>query len=756
MPDERLTFILEARDLASGTTRRVRGEMSGLGSAVGGLKKQFIGGVAAGNLLASGVSRVADAFVDSAGEAVQFQTNMLNVNSISKLSTQAFNEQSQGVLDLSKTLPQSATTLSQGLYDIASSGFQGADGMKVLEASARAASAGLSTTAVSSAGLTAVLNSYHLSADQATRISDIMFQTVNRGVVTFDELAGEIGKTTALASPLGLSFEEVSAAISLMTRNGIDAANATTQINAIMQNLLKPSREAVTLAEKLGLGWDAQALKARGLTGVLSDMMEKTHGNAHEMAVLLGNARAIRGAMVLAADGGGAFNAELNEMEKAGGATNSALSEQQKGLAYQATVLGNKFQALVDSVVLDLIPALTELVGMAGQVVDFADQIGDAFGRAENEIGSFADNVRHDMGVELDPKEWAFAIHDWATSVGLDFGAGAKASEDAVAKMRLAIGDFHPGDELGRMFGDVPKRIAQNEAAFYAAMHRTVVTPTDEAANEARAHALHVFGLLPKEIGDAVTNGLPGIQDGLKDLKDLIKHSLSDNEKEAKLRGILTSKALARGLRDERFDVRAAARELQRETRQELRELESGAKDAAADGAAAYAEFLRKGKAAAEAAGDEVATAAGNGLRLNAYNAGTTVTKTYIAGIVDELIAQIPNVNNAAYRFLGGTFGNSLPKSGPFSGPHLTSAARSVAKHYAGQLAAGLEDEQGTVQGALAVGGGLPTAGGGSIGAAGGLTIVFQSQLPYAPSQGQELARRIGPELVRWMRQNRA
>ena len=92
----------------------------------------------AGGIMAGAVGAASIAAIKMAAD---FEKSMRNVNSISKLSEDQFKAQSQQVIELSKKLPQSAKVLADGLYDIASSGFQGADGLKVLEASAKAASA---------------------------------------------------------------------------------------------------------------------------------------------------------------------------------------------------------------------------------------------------------------------------------------------------------------------------------------------------------------------------------------------------------------------------------------------------------------------------------------------------------------------------------------------------------------------------------------------------------------------------------------
>ena len=380
--DERIQVILEARDLMSGEVRRITGEVTGLTQAKGRLQTTAIAlGTALGNLATDALRDVVAAIGASVGEIVEFERAMLNVNSIAKVGTADFAAMKDAVVDLSTEVPQSASTLAAGLYDIQSSGFAGREGIEVLDAAARAASAGLTSTATSAAGLTAILNAYGLESGDAAAISDIMFKTVDRGVISFEELAGSIGKTTALSAPLGVNIEEVAAAIAVMTRKGIDAENATTQLNAIMQTLLAPSNEAKDLAAELGLGWDAQALAGRGLSGVLADLVVKTRGNQEQMATLLGDARAIRGAFVLAADGGAEFRDEIALMRDAAGATDTALSYQKQGLAYNVGLLGNQIGAAAIRIGDRLLPAITDLVsGLTDWLAengDVIDGVGD-------------------------------------------------------------------------------------------------------------------------------------------------------------------------------------------------------------------------------------------------------------------------------------------------------------------------------------------------------------------------------------------
>jgi TP901 family phage tail tape measure protein len=312
-------------------------------------------------------------------KASEFETAMLNVNSIAKESPATFDAMKASVLELSKELPQSAETLAQGLYDIASSGFAGEDGLTVLEAAAKAASAGLAQTSESAAGITAVLNAYGYGAEQAARVSDVLFKTVDRGVITFPELASEIGKTTALAAPLGVSIEEVAAGIAVLTKNGIPAADATTQLNSIMARFIKPSKEAQKVAASYGIELTSQSLASKGLAGALTEMIEKTDGSKDALAALLGDARAIRGAFVLGKEGGQQFNDELALMQNAAGATDTALSYQEQGLAFQLQILSNNFTAMAIEIGTVVIPELIKLLNaFKGQILPTLGSVADA------------------------------------------------------------------------------------------------------------------------------------------------------------------------------------------------------------------------------------------------------------------------------------------------------------------------------------------------------------------------------------------
>jgi len=183
-------------------------------------------------------------------------------------------------------------TLSKGLYDILSASIPASKAINVLRTSVVAATAGMTTTAKAADAITTILNAYALSADQAEYVSDILFATVKRGKITFDELASGIGRAASISAVAGLSLEEVGAAIATMTRSGLRAEIAMTALRAIVTSFMRPTEDAAAAAEALGLHLNTATLRAMGLTGVLQRLRT---ASAEQVAALMPNVRGLTG-----------------------------------------------------------------------------------------------------------------------------------------------------------------------------------------------------------------------------------------------------------------------------------------------------------------------------------------------------------------------------------------------------------------------------------------------------------------------------
>jgi TP901 family phage tail tape measure protein len=329
--------------------------------------------------------------------SAEFEQQMRNVNSILHETEPNLRAIGDAVLEMAGKTGQAPATLARGLYDIASSGFEGAHGLKVLEAAAKAATAGLSDTATASRAITAVLNAYGMSASEAEHVSDVMFKTVERGVLTFGDLAQNLGDVVAMAATAKVPIEEVGAAIAAMTKAGIQPAEAFTSLNMVIRSLINPTEEAKAAAADMGVQWNASALAGQGLVGIFTDLgsvlktsvkdvdaltaagaseaevMQAVAQNAgmttEKLTALFPEVRGLRGALVLAAQGGEIFSEEFKLMAEATGSTAKAFAEQSKALALQWQKAWASIQALGIQVGTALLPVLKSFTNLVKMVV---------------------------------------------------------------------------------------------------------------------------------------------------------------------------------------------------------------------------------------------------------------------------------------------------------------------------------------------------------------------------------------------------
>jgi TP901 family phage tail tape measure protein len=227
---------------------------------------------------------------------------------------------------------ESTSTISRGLYDILSASIPPAKALDVLAASIKAARAGMVDTRTAADAITSVLNAYEMQAEDATKVSDILFATVKRGKITFNQLASSIGMVTSVAATSGLSFEEVSAAIATMTRAGMPAERAITSLRAIITGMIKPLDRAARVAqEDFGIAMKSSTFRTMGLLGVLKELKKAT---SEQIAAMFGNVRALTG-LSAALQQVDTFAYDVNLMLNATGLTQKAFAKMTGTVVHQ-------------------------------------------------------------------------------------------------------------------------------------------------------------------------------------------------------------------------------------------------------------------------------------------------------------------------------------------------------------------------------------------------------------------------------------
>lgn len=326
-------------------------------------------------------------------QAADFQQGMLDVSSITKETGGELKSTGDQIMDLSSQFAQGSDEMATGLYDLASSGLEGAGAMNVLEVASKAATAGMTDTATASRAITAVLNAYQLSASEATDISDILFKTVEVGVLRFEDLAIQLGDFVPLGQAAGVTMGEMGAAIAALTRGGFPAAQAATSLAGAMRAFIKPSESMTAIVSELGYESSSAMLKTEGLEGALKLLHSTTGGNIESMGQLFQDTEGLRGVLTLTANDGALLSEALDSIadkSNRAGATQDAFATQSQGLNNQLDILQNNIENASIQVGEHYLPAVTKVVETGSGMVSVFNDLPEPIHKATAYTGLFA------------------------------------------------------------------------------------------------------------------------------------------------------------------------------------------------------------------------------------------------------------------------------------------------------------------------------------------------------------------------------
>lgn len=356
MADERFQVVIGATDQASPVLQKFKNELSGV-------QKQSKGAAAGLQVLAD---KAKWAFAGMSA-AVMGATKVYAdfENAMAKVATQLpgqmmehFDEMTDAVQEMSIEFGQSTDVMAQGLYDILSAAIPPENALQLLEQSAKTAAAGFTDVATTSDLLTSILNAYGREVEDVAQISDVLFQSVFRGKMEFEEMAHELGSIMGVAAQAGVSLEDLGAAMATLTRAGIPTAEAATAIRGAIMSFIDPGKEALETAQALGIEFNSTALKSQGLIKAIGQL---TGATQEQLSALFPNVRALVAVQGVLGDLDGAYE-DLRLNMEAAGTTQEAFTKATGTLQFSLAQLKADIQTLVQDFGKALAPAIYEII----------------------------------------------------------------------------------------------------------------------------------------------------------------------------------------------------------------------------------------------------------------------------------------------------------------------------------------------------------------------------------------------------------
>lgn len=283
---------------------------------------------------------------------IDFERSMNEVFTlIPGTSQQAMDSMTQNVKNFSREFGVLPDKVVPALYQALSAGVPQDNVFAFLETAQKAAKGGVTdlTTAVN--GISSVVNAYGADTVNATQASDLMFTAVRMGKTTFEEMSNALFQVTPTAAALGVKFNDVTAAMSAMTAQGIPTSVATTQLRQLFVELSKEGTKTSETFEKIAGKTFKEFIASGGNTQQALILLEQ-HAGKTGVGIndLFGSVEAGSAALALTGKGTETLSKNLDAMNNSAGATDGAFQQMDQGLG----PIIDKFKAFAAVVLIEI------------------------------------------------------------------------------------------------------------------------------------------------------------------------------------------------------------------------------------------------------------------------------------------------------------------------------------------------------------------------------------------------------------------
>ncbi|MCC0642646.1 phage tail tape measure protein [Clostridioides sp. ZZV14-6150] len=329
--EDSLTDMRTAMNNAEAEANRLSDSLRNIPfDAIGGKMRdigQILTSTVTTGLVAMGTAAVA--------AATSTEQAMAVVNSILQLNTEKVKSGKSEWDDYANSLKEGANEIGMAYDEYANSAYNAisasvkqADVTEFLAQADKLATAGLTDLAKATDVLTTIQNAYGMSQKDMAHVSDVLIQTQNKGKLTVDELASSMGKIIPTAKSLNVSVEQLGAGYAILTARGIGAAEATTYMGEMYNELGKSGTKVDKILKKLtNKGFADLQKEGKTTADVLLLLNNYAKKNSLSLADLFGSANGAKAANVLLGDAVNETTGEIIEGTKSADSFNQMLND---------------------------------------------------------------------------------------------------------------------------------------------------------------------------------------------------------------------------------------------------------------------------------------------------------------------------------------------------------------------------------------------------------------------------------------------
>lgn len=330
-------------------------------------------------LLAAGVTAsvkaITDALMDCTQASMEFETAMAKVGTIADESQKPLGDMRNEILALSSETGKSVGELAEATYQAISASVATESAVDFVGTANKLAVGGFSDTTTAVDILTTAINAYGMSADDASKISDVLITTQNLGKTSVAQLGASMGMVIPLAAAYNMNLEDLAASYALLTANGTQTAQATTYVKAALNELGSTSSVVgSTLKKKTGKTFAELMAEGNSLGDVLQVLADSMDGDTTAFNNMWSSSEAGVGMLSILNSGTSKYNSLVQAMEGSTGAATTAFEKMSETGEFAQQRFQNAIENLKIAIGDELAPVLMELQQSGADAMEWATE----------------------------------------------------------------------------------------------------------------------------------------------------------------------------------------------------------------------------------------------------------------------------------------------------------------------------------------------------------------------------------------------
>lgn len=279
-----------------------------------------------------------------------FEGQMSRVGAIAGSSKSQLKAMSDQAVDLGAKTSLSASEVAKGMEELAALGMNTNQIMKAMPGVISAAEASGSDLATTATIMASSLNSFNLKASDSGHVSDLLATAANDSAADVQYMGDALKYAGTPAHSLGVTLEDTSAAIEVMSNSGLEGSQAGTALRASFIKLAKPSAQSQKAIDKLGISLSNSKGEFVGMPNLIGQFKDALQGMTKDqklayVAQIVGT-EAASGFLALIDAGPAKLKKYSDSLKNSNGASKEAADKMKDNLKGSLEQLGGAFESL--------------------------------------------------------------------------------------------------------------------------------------------------------------------------------------------------------------------------------------------------------------------------------------------------------------------------------------------------------------------------------------------------------------------------